>query len=81
MPKKSARQWYEELSDLHFSRYEKPGKTPADEQEILDILESKGYDSDFLAARIDLGLSFPGKKHGGQIGKPRGWGKSRYGNK
>jgi len=77
--KKSARQWYKELSDLHFSRYQKPGKTPVDEQKILDILKSKGFDEDLIAARIDLGMSFPGKKHGGKIDTHRGWGKARYG--
>ena len=88
MPKQSARQYYDELSDLVFS--EKGSSKRADK--LFNILDGLGYPSDTIMNAIDSGNKLPGKEKfkkggyikrqsGGQIGKPRGWGAARYGIK
>ena len=96
MPKQSARQYYDELSDLVFG--EQGNSKRADK--IHEILEKKGYEYWRVDQNIAAGLGLPDleefkkggyikrqsggqikRKFGGQIGKPKGWGAARYGNK
>ena len=97
MPKQSARQYYDELSDLVFG--EQGNSKRADK--IYDILEKKGYEYWKVDQNIAAGLGLPGKEEfktggmikrktggtlikrqsGGKVGKPRGWGAARHGNK
>jgi|TARA_R100001082_G_C4321298_1_gene141255 hypothetical protein len=87
MPKQSARQYYDELSDLVFGEEGNSKRA----NKIYDILEKRGYESWQIDQNIAAGLGLPDKEEfkkggyikrqsGGQIGKPRGWGAARYGN-
>tara|TARA_R110002020_G_scaffold468015_1_gene691957 strand:+ start:27 stop:293 length:267 start_codon:yes stop_codon:yes gene_type:complete len=88
MAKQSPRQYYDELSELFFS--EEGGSKRADK--LFDILEGLGYSSDRVGDAIDSGIGLPSKekfktggmikrKMGGKVGKPRGWGAARHGNR
>ena len=71
MPKQSARQYYDELSDLVFG--EQGNSKRADK--IYDILEKKGYEYWKVDQNIAAGLGLPGKekfKKGGSAGHSSG---------